>query len=147
EERIDFEAARESMINADEAFSLASVEEGMRPAFDRYMAENATIYRDRMEPITGREEILSFYPPPDEQEGILSWEPFYAEIAESGELGYTLGKWIYTVTDTLGMENEDYGYYVTIWKKQPDGSWKYVFDTGITGPEPDEEIPEDIPEE
>ncbi|NIP44691.1 MAG: DUF4440 domain-containing protein [candidate division Zixibacteria bacterium] len=147
EEPVDTESARQSMLEADEAFSLMSVEQGMRPAFDLYMADNATMYRNGMDPITGREEILSLYPLSDEQEGILSWDPFYAEIAESGDMGYTLGKWVYTVTDTLGMESEAYGYYVTIWEKQPDDSWKFVFDAGITGPEQAEEVLEDIPEE
>ncbi|MBD3219255.1 MAG: DUF4440 domain-containing protein [candidate division Zixibacteria bacterium] len=147
EEAVDFEAARQSMIEADKAFSLMSVEEGMRPAFDYYMDDNATMYRDGMDPITGREDILSLYPPPDNQAGILSWEPFFAEISESGDLGYTLGKYVYTVTDTLGVENESYGYYVTIWKKQPNGSWKYVFDTGVNGPQPEEEVIDEIPEE
>ena len=146
-ETVDFEAARQSMIEADKAFSLMSVEEGMRPAFDYYMDDNATMYRDGMDPITGREDILSLYPPPDNQAGILSWEPFFAEISESGDLGYTLGKYVYTVTDTLGVDSESYGYYVTIWKKQPDGSWKYVFDTGVNGPQPDEEVADEIPEE
>jgi ketosteroid isomerase-like protein len=147
EETVDSESARQGMLEADEAFSLMSVEQGMRPAFDYYMADNATIYRNGMEPITGREEILSLYPLPDEHEGILSWDPFYAEMSESGDLGYTLGKWVFTVTDTLGMESESYGYYVTIWEKQSDGSWKYVFDTGISGPEQAEEALEDIQEE
>jgi PleD family two-component response regulator len=31
-------------------------------------------------------------------------------------------------------EKKSYGYYASIWKKQTDGSWKWVLDNGISGP-------------
>ena len=146
-EAIDMEAARESILETDKAFSVMSVKEGMRPAFDHYMADSATIYQNGAEPTTGRENILPIYPAPEDQKGTLSWEPFHADIAESGDLGYSLGEWKYHVTDSLGAVDSAYGYYVTIWKEQDDGSWKFVFDTGVEGPQPDEEILDEVPEE
>ena len=66
---------------------------------------------------------------------IKQGKPSKAEIAESGDLGYTLGKYEYTEKTTDGEETKSNGYYVSIWKKNKDGSWKYVFDSGITAPE------------
>jgi ketosteroid isomerase-like protein len=46
-----------------------------------------------------------------------------------------LGNSQYTIKDSTGAAKVYHGFYVTIWKKQADGSWKYVFDTGTDGPE------------
>ncbi|HUS32670.1 MAG TPA: nuclear transport factor 2 family protein [Kofleriaceae bacterium] len=58
--------------------------------------------------------------------GLLAWDPI-ASGAE-GELGYTVGKATYT-PNTAG-EPGWASTYITIWRRQPDGSWKVLFDTG-----------------
>jgi ketosteroid isomerase-like protein len=61
----------------------------------------------------------------------LTWEPLYADISVSGDLGYTYGLFAsHTKTGKLLGR----GKYVTIWKKQRDGTWKYVLDGGNEGP-------------
>ena len=132
EEAMDLNAAKESLMQADRDFSTLSIEKGMYEAFDTYMDDSATIYREGQHPFIGREAIRPLFP--KEGGGTLEWEPFKAEVAESDDLGYTLGKWTYTATGKDGSESKSYGYYVSIWKKQADGSWKYVFDTGISAP-------------
>jgi len=136
EDVMDKEAAKESMLTADREFSKLSVAQGTYVAFNTYMDDNATIYREGQHPFTGREAIRPLFP--KEGNGTLEWEPFMAEIAESGDLGYTLGKWTYTQTAEDGSESKAQGYYVSIWKKQADGSWKYVFDTGVSVPAEEE---------
>jgi ketosteroid isomerase-like protein len=59
----------------------------------------------------------------------MTWEPQGGDIAASGELGYTYG--IYELRD--GGDNVQRGTYVTIWKKQEDGKWKFVLDSGNQG--------------
>ncbi|MCK4822426.1 hypothetical protein KA005_42070 [bacterium] len=62
-----------------------------------------------------------------------SVEAFYsymADVSESTDIGYTHGKYELKTTDSTGAKNTTYGYYITVWKKQADGSWKFVFDTG-----------------
>lgn len=53
----------------------------------------------------------------------LVWWPNWAGIAKSGDLGFTTG----------GVEvgGRRTGHYFTIWKRQPDGSWKWVYDGGV----------------
>jgi ketosteroid isomerase-like protein len=53
----------------------------------------------------------------------LSWIAEKAEVSNSGDVGYSTG----TYTATFG-ETTDKGKYVTIWRKQLDGSWKVVED-------------------
>ncbi len=55
--------------------------------------------------------------------GKLTWQPHYA--GRRAEVGFTLGTWAYADGKDVAS-----GSYVTIWKHQPDGSWKVVFDIG-----------------
>jgi len=43
-------------------------------------------------------------------------------------MGYTYGKYIWSSTDPAGKPITFNGIFHTVWKKQPDGSWKYVWD-------------------
>jgi ketosteroid isomerase-like protein len=57
--------------------------------------------------------------------GRLSWAPIAS--GQAGALGYTIGKATYTgATSAAGWRTS----YVTIWRRQPDGTWKVLFDTG-----------------
>ncbi len=130
--RPDAEAAKQEILAADRSFSAMSVAGGMAAAFAHYAAADAVIYRDGQHPITGRESIRSLMAA--NGQAILRWEPISVEIAASGDLGYTRGRYIYTVPNPEGVASESHGYYVTIWRKEPTGSWKYVFDTGVQAP-------------
>ena len=129
---IDIEQEKQSLLQADRDFSALSVKKGSRVAFDRFMADSAVMLRPNAEPFRGREAIRSLFPA--RSTGTLAWEPYFADIAAAGDLGYTLGAYTYTFTDTEGKERVGAGNYITIWKKQSDGTWKYVFDTGQEGP-------------
>lgn len=58
----------------------------------------------------------------------ISWQPDKAEVAKSGDLGYTSGKYQMRFNDASGKLISDRGKYVTVWKKQRDGSWKVFLD-------------------
>jgi len=66
----------------------------------------------------------------------LTWTPVKAEMAASGDLGYTYGNYIYTVKNKDGKLVANYGKYTSIWKKQKDGQWKVVVDMGNSSPDP-----------
>jgi ketosteroid isomerase-like protein len=59
----------------------------------------------------------------------ITWHADKAGVAKSGELGYTSGTYQMTFTDAAGKTIPDKGKYVTVWKKQADGSWKVLLDT------------------
>ncbi len=98
----------------------------------RYAAEDAVIYRDQSNPIEGREAIRELL---HRSEGTLRWYPHFADLAGSSDLGYPRGTYVCTFTDSTGAKNHSYDYYVSIWKKQRGGDWKYVFDSGIGVPD------------
>jgi uncharacterized protein (TIGR02246 family) len=55
----------------------------------------------------------------------LTFQPTRVDVAKSGDLAYTLGKYQLTVTDEATHKViNDHGSYVTAYRKQPDGSWK-----------------------
>ena len=67
----------------------------------------------------------------------LVWEPDTAVVAASGDVGYTIGHSQVRQTNPDGSVTvRSTGRYVTIWRRQPDGSWKVELDTGQTDPKP-----------
>jgi ketosteroid isomerase-like protein len=64
----------------------------------------------------------------------IEWEPKASRMSPAGDLGFTVG--FATYRDRKSQQPVGYGRYVTIWRKQPDGSWKVLFDTGrpVDGP-------------
>jgi ketosteroid isomerase-like protein len=66
----------------------------------------------------------------------LTWTPVKAEMAASGDLGYTYGNYIYTAKNKEGKFVTSYGKYTSIWRKQKDGQWKVVVDMGNSSPDP-----------
>jgi ketosteroid isomerase-like protein len=53
-----------------------------------------------------------------------------AEMLIPSVLGYTVGRWERIRKTKEGTVTKKTGTYTSIWKKQPDGSWKIVLDTG-----------------
>lgn len=66
----------------------------------------------------------------------LTWTPVKAEMASSGDLGYTYGNYVFTAKGKDGKLVSSYGKYTSIWRKQKDGQWKVVVDMGNSSPEP-----------
>lgn len=66
----------------------------------------------------------------------LTWTPLKADMAASGDLGYTYGTYNYTAKNKEGKLVANYGKYTSIWKKQQDGQWKVVVDMGNSSPDP-----------
>jgi len=130
------EVKREDLLEVDRAFSRASVAIGRPAAFLQYMSEEAVLYPLQGEPIRGREEFRRITAPasPESDRASLEWNPFFADISSSGDLGYTLGSYTATQSREDGRKDVSRGYYVTIWKRQEDGSWKFVFDGGNQAP-------------
>ena len=67
---------------------------------------------------------------------ILSWEPTRADIAASGDLGYTIGRYKSHRLGPDGLPVERTGTYVSMWRRGTDGAWKVVLDTGVPDQEP-----------
>ncbi len=60
----------------------------------------------------------------------LTWTPTDAMMGPSGDMGYTWGHFEGRSKDANGNPVVTGGRYITMWRKQPDGSWKVVLDAG-----------------
>ena len=118
------------LTQTDREFSALSVKEGMFKAFLSYIAEDGVILRDDSFPSKGKETLVELYSGKSDTSFVLSWEPLYEKLSDTGDLGYTYGIWTNTIKTTNQISK---GTYVTIWLKQNDGSWKFVLDTGTQG--------------
>jgi len=73
----------------------------------------------------------------------LKFQPSQVEVSKSGELAYTFGRYTMTITDPASKKViNDKGTYVTVYRKQPDGSWKAAQDAAITEIAPTPPTPE-----
>jgi len=126
---IDPEKERAGLLQTDKDFSQASIEKGAAEAFKLYLAEDAIQLPSRSNPVVGRDAI---YANMSKSSGnyMLAWEPQYAEVAQSGDLGYTWGFFTMTFTDENSEVKKNPGKYLNIWKKQANGSWKVTVDMG-----------------
>lgn len=126
-------SSEKELIKTDKEFSEKSVKDGISAAFIAYADENVILMRDKQFPILGIKELKEYYSNIKSGNTKLEWSPVKAEVSRSGELGYTFGDWIYSRKNS---KDTTYGNYVTIWKKQKDGGWKFILDGGNTTPPP-----------
>lgn len=116
------------LFDADLRFSAMSVEKGFPAAFAEFAHADAVILRPNSMPVKGKNAIAGLYGKADTTGVHFTWEPLAGDIADSGELGYTYGTYTFT-KDTV----TERGTYASVWKKDTDGSWKYVLDVGNKG--------------
>jgi ketosteroid isomerase-like protein len=120
---------KQKMMDADRAFSKMSVEKGMKNAFMEYIDSNGVLLRPNQLPIVGADAI-DYLIQINDSGYTLQWEPKGGGIAQSGELGYVYG--IYALKPRE-KDTTLYGTYTSIWKKQADGNWKFILDSGNEG--------------
>jgi len=107
------------VVDAEKAFAADGLAMGIKRSFQKHAAPDAIVLAP--DPVSAqvnlaREEDDKGGPP-------LVWWPRWAGIARSGDLGFTTGPYTY--------DGEPKGWYFTVWARQPDGSWKWIFDGGV----------------
>jgi ketosteroid isomerase-like protein len=126
-------AKASSLIEADLAFARSGAARGTAAAFRDYAAPEAVVFPQGAKPVVGRENIFHLL---GGDSGVLTWRPRGADISRGGDLGYTWGEYEYRPGATNAAGPIHYGKYLTVWKKQKDGSWKFVADIGNPSPAP-----------
>ena len=116
------------LLRADSAFAALSVTSGAKNAFLAFSAEDAISFGGGAQMTQGRQAIGAGFDGFPES-AVLEWWPVAAEIAPSGDLGCTVGE------AKIASLNH-YSKYLTIWRRQPDRTWKFVADGGNIRPAP-----------
>ena len=124
---------KNELVNTDKAFSNLSKEKGAKEAFIQFAAEEVIKPNPNRQPIVGKEALIKSFEG-TKQDFELTWEPLKADV--DGNIGYTFGNYFLKTRTADLRDTTLYGNYVSIWKKQPDGTWKYVLDTGNPTPAP-----------
>jgi ketosteroid isomerase-like protein len=115
------------IFETEKAFERMAEEKSIAEAFYYYADENAVIIREHDTLITGKENIKAYYEARELKNATVKWTPDFVEVSESGDLGYTYGQYLWTILSPEDT-SEFKGVFHTVWKKQEDGSWKYVWD-------------------
>lgn len=125
----------EPIVAAERAFAQDGNDLGFKVSFLKWSADDAIVFQPG--PVNAHETI-SKAPDldPNAPRQHLIWWPLWAGIAKSGDLGFTTGP--------AAIDDKRFGHYFTVWKKQADGSWKWVIDAGV-GAEPADEAPQGSP--
>lgn len=132
--------ARQAILEADREFDRVTAAKGA-DGWTSFFAENGRMFQSNGQIIAGKKAIREAMAPLFAgAANSLRWRPVTAEVAQSGELGYTTGESLLRMVGADGKLMIRPGRYVTIWRRQPDGSWKVELDIGASGaPKPDPE--------
>jgi ketosteroid isomerase-like protein len=122
----------QEMVKTEQAFSKMAEEKNTRDAFMAFIADDGLMFRPGA--VNGKKWMLEHPVPPSDKKPLLAWQPSFAGMSASGDMGFTTGPWEFK-NDVKDQKPSGYGHFVTVWKKQADGSWKFVVDLGISHPE------------
>lgn len=124
---LNLDAARAALLNADRALLQAETERGVAQALPAAMTASARLHRNDMFPVVGQRAVRAFL---KDKTMTMSGTPIKADVAQSGDLGYTYGS--YEQKDGATSEK---GYYVRVWLRAGN-KWRVALDT--TSPLPPE---------
>lgn len=128
------QAAAAQILQADRDFAK-SVADRNKDRFLSFLAEATTFNGGTRNEIKGRDAVWKDWSDFFDPNGpTLEWSPTRAEVIGNGEVGYSVGRSILRQKSADGKIAERRGEYLTVWRKQTDGAWKVVFDTGSSLP-------------
>ena len=122
------EANKKEILQTEKAFEKMTSEKGIAEAFYHFADKNAVIKRENDTLISGNENIKTYYQKKVLKDATVNWTPDFIDVSASGDLGYTYGKFIWKIKGDDGKIVEYKGVFHTVWKRQKDNSWKYVWD-------------------
>lgn len=127
-----FDPGRAFLFDLEAKFARATAEGG-GPAFASFFADDAVTLANGKAPVVGHAAIAAqtTWSPRDYQ---LTWTPEGGRMSPSGDMGFTWGHYEGKAKDRNGNPVITTGRYMTIWRRQPDGSWKVVLDSSNDGP-------------
>lgn len=124
----DPQKLRSEIEAVEAAFNASVAEHGIHQGFLEFAADDAILIRNS-QAIEGKAAIAARNANSSDAGQQLMWTPRKIEVAESGELAYSFGDFVYvSAPDSLGKMDSLTGNFCTIWKRQPDGEWKFVVD-------------------
>ncbi|HUI09379.1 MAG TPA: hypothetical protein VL221_03570 [Bacteroidota bacterium] len=119
--------ALETLVGTEREFAATSLREGIRASFMKYFADDGISLSPA--PHLYKKTARKSPPPANPLARTLYWEPIFADIASSGDLGCTMGPSRYRDASKADT-TVSYGFFFSVWKKGHDGAWKVAVDVG-----------------
>ena len=107
-------AGSDLLFQLEAEFAHAVAEHG-QAAFVTYFAEDG-VELENGGGITTKDDMRKQSAWPEGTS--LTWTPVKADMAASGDLGYTYGNYVYKSMNKEGKVVSNYGKYMSVWKKQ-----------------------------
>lgn len=114
------------IVKTEKDFEKLVAKKGLAEGFYQFADSSAVIKRENDTLITGKDNIRKYYS--KQTDATVTWTPEFVSVAEAGDMAYTYGKYRWISKNATGKEHVLEGVFHTVWKKQKDGSWKYVWD-------------------
>jgi ketosteroid isomerase-like protein len=125
----DKQKLKAELAKMEDAFSAMAQEKGILAAFEHFAAPDVAFIDTDPRKYRGLEAVRQRMGP--DQPGVkLAWSAMFTDVSDDGTLGYNYGRFEARRPGPDGQEIVRGGFFLSIWKRQPDGSWKYVMDTG-----------------
>lgn len=113
------------IVKTETDFCNLAKSEGVNVAFLEYVADDGVLLRnDKL--IKGKDSIKEFMK--NSTSKGLSWKPDFVDVSKSGDMAYTYGKYKFEYKDSVGDTKYSEGIFHTVWKRQSDNTWKFVWD-------------------
>ena len=129
--KVDVEKEKAVIAKTEADFEKARAEHGLEGWMSFFADDAADFVRGGPFTFTKSEmqkRLEKSFDPADK----LTWKPVRIDVAASGDLAYSVGTWRLEGKNPAGEEVVQTGKYMTAWRKQKDGSWKVVADTGTS---------------
>ncbi|MGI8705628.1 MAG: YybH family protein [Sphingomicrobium sp.] len=129
-------AALEQQILAKEEEWNRAFERRDADALAGFFADDAAMAQPGEQLVRGKESIRKATEVFAEDPNLnVTFRANRVQVAGSGDLAYTRGQYMLTSTNpSTDQPQSTRGYYLTVWQKQPDDSWKVVEDFITPGP-------------
>jgi len=108
-------------------FAEMASNQGVSKAFLTFASEDAVLNRNNTV-LKGKEAMKNYFNDQTLTQIKLEWTPDFIDVSSSGDLAYTYGQYKLSALDSVGKKIEFKGIFHTVWKRQPDGNWKFVWD-------------------
>ena len=118
------------VASMEDAFCAMAKAQGINTAFAHFAAPDVAFIDTDPRKFRGPAAVQERMGP--DQPGVsLTWSAYFTDVSDDGTLGYNYGRFESRRPGRDGQEVVRGGWFLSIWKRQPDGSWKYVMDTGV----------------
>ena len=100
-----------------------------------YWADDAFVMQPGEAPLKGKQAIRQMVEESFKIPGFnISWQPESVEVSDNGDMAYMIENAQVSFTDSTGKTMTIKNKGVSIWRKQPDGTWKNAVDIATADP-------------